>query len=435
MAWSGVVQHVNLALVMDVAAFPPNARVSAVVLMLSCWCWYPCSFPGALVLPSFCGLHVLSSTYSYALCVPFPSFLSIMAVVSSAFCFASAKADFPSSSHAFDLASRPPASAYQAHEHSDSDSAYQAEEAWHAGWPRPTQDLAATLWVAWVFKGEGAFRFFSFGVFVFFFDGVVSLVFVFPILLEGGGECASFCDSLCDGILRTRCMRLDLDLDIPGGVSSCQSRRSGYACLHKTHPTRAARLESRVYGLTGLDWIALDRTPLFLFPSPLLLPSLRPYRMLTSFAHSSETTLKIGNGCALRSGARLLSGASMEDSSMLCEHTLLTSGEVADGGRVYSGWPAKQIDDNWESYKDDEPPSDMTTTSCGHIFCKSMEAEVAWLHASAIPTRISSVNQSIRIVGRGIFSMHSSLEVLYYRFLGANVRIDKGAKLTARCWT
>lgn len=68
---------------------------------------------------------------------------------------------------------------------------------------------------------------------------------------------------------------------------------------------------------------------------------------------------------------------------MLCEHTLLTSGDVADGGRVYSGWPAKQIDDNWESYKDDEPssgfmcpmcrnfPKDMTTTSCGHIFCKS----------------------------------------------------------------
>jgi acetyltransferase-like isoleucine patch superfamily enzyme len=43
------------------------------------------------------------------------------------------------------------------------------------------------------------------------------------------------------------------------------------------------------------------------------------------------------------------------------------------------------------------------------------------------------VNQSIRIAGRGIFSMNSSLEVLYYRLLGArigrNVRIDKGAKL------
>ncbi|KAJ7262978.1 acetyl-CoA synthetase-like protein [Mycena rebaudengoi] len=54
-------------------------------------------------------------------------------------------------------------------------------------------------------------------------------------------------------------------------------------------------------------------------------------------------SLVIGNGCAMRPGSRLLSGASMEDSSMLCEHTLLTSGDVADSGAVYSGWPAKQI--------------------------------------------------------------------------------------------
>ncbi|KAJ7124381.1 acetyl-CoA synthetase-like protein [Mycena epipterygia] len=54
-------------------------------------------------------------------------------------------------------------------------------------------------------------------------------------------------------------------------------------------------------------------------------------------------SLEVGNGCAMRSGSRLLSGASMEDSSMLCEHTLLTSGDVADSGAVYAGWPAKQI--------------------------------------------------------------------------------------------
>jgi hypothetical protein len=43
------------------------------------------------------------------------------------------------------------------------------------------------------------------------------------------------------------------------------------------------------------------------------------------------------------------------------------------------------------------------------------------------------VNQSLQIAGRGIFSMHPSLEILYLRLLGArvgrNVRIYHGAKL------
>ncbi|KAJ6605825.1 AMP-dependent synthetase and ligase [Mycena sp. CBHHK59/15] len=105
---------------------------------------------------------------------------------------------------------------------------------------------------------------------------------------------------------------------------------------------------------------------------------------INSRGNFALNSLKIGNGCAMRSGSRLLSGASMEDSSMLCEHTLLTSGDVADAGGVYVGWPAKRIDDPWEQkYKDDGPlpgimcpmcrnfPKDMTTTSCGHVFCKS----------------------------------------------------------------
>ena len=77
----------------------------------------------------------------------------------------------------------------------------------------------------------------------------------------------------------------------------------------------------------------------------------------------------------------------MEDSSMLLEHTLLTSGDVADAGTVYSGWPAKPIDDNWQpKYKDEEPsglicplcrnfPKDMTSTQCGHIFCNACIAD------------------------------------------------------------
>ncbi|KAF7357014.1 Peroxisomal-coenzyme a synthetase [Mycena venus] len=110
---------------------------------------------------------------------------------------------------------------------------------------------------------------------------------------------------------------------------------------------------------------------------------------INSRGNFALNSLKIGNGCALRSGSRLLSGASMEDSSMLCEHTLLTSGDVADGNSVYSGWPAKQVDDSWEpKYKDSDDgpsgficpmcrtfPKDMTSTPCGHIFCKSCIAD------------------------------------------------------------
>ncbi|KAJ7708845.1 acetyl-CoA synthetase-like protein [Mycena rosella] len=104
---------------------------------------------------------------------------------------------------------------------------------------------------------------------------------------------------------------------------------------------------------------------------------------INSRGNFALNSLKIGNGCALRSGSRLLSGASMEDSSMLCEHTLLTSGDVADAGAAYSGWPAKQVDDNWQpKYKDEEPsgimcpmcrkfPKATTSTPCGHVFCNS----------------------------------------------------------------
>lgn len=38
----------------------------------------------------------------------------------------------------------------------------------------------------------------------------------------------------------------------------------------------------------------------------------------------------------------------MEDNSMLCEHTLLTSGEIAEADSIYMGWPARRVIDNWE---------------------------------------------------------------------------------------
>lgn len=55
--------------------------------------------------------------------------------------------------------------------------------------------------------------------------------------------------------------------------------------------------------------------------------------------------LFIADGCALRTGSRLLSGAQMEDYSMLLEHALLASGDIAEAGAVYAGWPAQQLDE------------------------------------------------------------------------------------------
>ncbi|KAH9945157.1 acetyl-CoA synthetase-like protein [Epithele typhae] len=65
---------------------------------------------------------------------------------------------------------------------------------------------------------------------------------------------------------------------------------------------------------------------------------------LNSRGKFSLNKLSIASGCAMRSGARLLSGASMEAESMLLEHTLLTSGEIAQAGEVYGGWPARSLD-------------------------------------------------------------------------------------------
>ncbi|KAI5895638.1 uncharacterized protein SCHCODRAFT_02686995 [Schizophyllum commune H4-8] len=63
---------------------------------------------------------------------------------------------------------------------------------------------------------------------------------------------------------------------------------------------------------------------------------------INSRGQFSLNKLNIGDGAAMRAGSRLLSGASMEENSMLCEHTLLTSGEIAEAGGVYVGWPGKR---------------------------------------------------------------------------------------------
>ncbi|KAJ3572686.1 hypothetical protein NP233_g2920 [Leucocoprinus birnbaumii] len=82
--------------------------------------------------------------------------------------------------------------------------------------------------------------------------------------------------------------------------------------------------------------------------------------------------LKIGNGCAMRSGSRLLSGASMEDKSMLCEHSLLVSGDIAESGYVYAGWPAQR-----QKPEGVEEPSDSPSTQLICPLCRQFPQQAA----------------------------------------------------------
>ncbi|KAJ7824634.1 acetyl-CoA synthetase-like protein [Mycena olivaceomarginata] len=69
---------------------------------------------------------------------------------------------------------------------------------------------------------------------------------------------------------------------------------------------------------------------------------------INSRGNFALNSLEIGNGCAMRTGSP------PADNSMLCEHTLLTSGDVADSGTVYSGWPAQPIEGLWDEKMPDK---------------------------------------------------------------------------------
>ena len=49
----------------------------------------------------------------------------------------------------------------------------------------------------------------------------------------------------------------------------------------------------------------------------------------------------IGDYCVLKSNSRLISGASMDNNSILLEHTLILLGETVDSNSVYQGWPSE----------------------------------------------------------------------------------------------
>jgi carbonic anhydrase/acetyltransferase-like protein (isoleucine patch superfamily) len=52
--------------------------------------------------------------------------------------------------------------------------------------------------------------------------------------------------------------------------------------------------------------------------------------------------LEIGDRCVLRTGSRLLSGATMKNDSCLLEHTLIMGGDIVEEKWTMQGWPAER---------------------------------------------------------------------------------------------
>ncbi|KAI0363536.1 acetyl-CoA synthetase-like protein [Pilatotrama ljubarskyi] len=106
---------------------------------------------------------------------------------------------------------------------------------------------------------------------------------------------------------------------------------------------------------------------------------------INSRGQFSLNRLKIGAGSAMRSGSRLLSGASMEESSMLLEHTLLTSGEIAESGGVYSGWPAHRLDQ--DKYLRKQSSSQLLSSINYSSYYRNLQKEHIQLEGRATPAR------------------------------------------------
>ncbi|KAL0934555.1 peroxisomal-coenzyme a synthetase [Colletotrichum truncatum] len=73
--------------------------------------------------------------------------------------------------------------------------------------------------------------------------------------------------------------------------------------------------------------------------------------------------LEIGDGCVLRTGSRLLSGAMMKNDSCLLEHTLIMGGDVVEAKWTMQGWPAERYTGSRmginSSKEDDDAESDV----------------------------------------------------------------------------
>jgi acyl-CoA synthetase (AMP-forming)/AMP-acid ligase II/acetyltransferase-like isoleucine patch superfamily enzyme/acyl carrier protein len=68
--------------------------------------------------------------------------------------------------------------------------------------------------------------------------------------------------------------------------------------------------------------------------------------------------LNIGDRCVLRTGSRVLSGATMEDDSCLLEHTLVMGGDETEKGTTCQGWPA-------DDFAKERVSTSLTTTEEG----------------------------------------------------------------------
>ncbi|KAI8337529.1 hypothetical protein BC941DRAFT_352853 [Chlamydoabsidia padenii] len=64
---------------------------------------------------------------------------------------------------------------------------------------------------------------------------------------------------------------------------------------------------------------------------------------LNTLGQFSINPLRVGAGSVLRTGSRLAAGATMMEDCTMLEHTLIISGEVADRGSVWQGYPAVNI--------------------------------------------------------------------------------------------
>ncbi len=65
---------------------------------------------------------------------------------------------------------------------------------------------------------------------------------------------------------------------------------------------------------------------------------------INSRGHFGLNPLKVERGATMRSMSRLLSGAVMKPKSMLLEHTLVLSGDLAPANVTLCGWPAEEVD-------------------------------------------------------------------------------------------
>ncbi|MCJ1478824.1 hypothetical protein MMC13_007508 [Lambiella insularis] len=64
---------------------------------------------------------------------------------------------------------------------------------------------------------------------------------------------------------------------------------------------------------------------------------------INSRGNFSLNPLSVGDRSVLRSGSRLLSGATMGADCCLLEHTLIMAGDVVDSGTTHQGWPADEF--------------------------------------------------------------------------------------------